>query len=220
MRLGQLQSLLAVDEAVERVMAAVDASGHARDTVVVFTSDNGFSWNEHRWVGKQCPYEECLRVPLVIRFPLLGDGGREEPRMALNVDLAPTIAHLAGVPVPADVDGRSLVPLLRGSAGRWRVAFLIEYFALAAFDPPSFAGIRTKRWKLIRYADPSDDQLLDLAADPFELESMRPARRPIARRLERYLQKLRGAAADSGRVTIGDDATARDPGQPAPETRR
>jgi N-acetylglucosamine-6-sulfatase len=196
-RRGHLQSLQAVDEAVARILAAVDASGQAANTAVIFTSDNGLCWDEHRVIGKGCPYEECLRVPLVIRYPPLARAGRQDPRMVLNIDLAPTIAALAKVPVPPATDGRSLVPLLRRAGGPWRAAFLFEYFANPGEAPPSFTGVRTKHWKLTRYEDPSDDELLHLTTDPYELESARPEQHPITPYLQRMLNRLRDARGSS-----------------------
>jgi arylsulfatase A-like enzyme len=189
MRRGQIQALQAVDEAVERILGAVDASGATADTAVLFTSDNGLSWDEHRWIGKGCAYEECLRVPLVVRLPSSPRAGRVEPRMALNIDLAPTIAALAGVRAPR-ADGRSLLPLIRGVPARWRSSFLFEFFTNPGDAQPSFVGVRTTRWKRVRYPDASDDELLDLATDPYELQSKRPDLRQIARRLD---QRFRGA---------------------------
>jgi N-acetylglucosamine-6-sulfatase len=200
-RLGQLQALQAIDEAVERILGAVEASGQTSNTVVIFTSDNGLSWEEHRWIGKGCPYEECLRVPLVIRFPPLARGGRQDARMALNIDLAPTIAALAHVPVAQGTDGQSLVPLLRRSGGPWRPAFLFEYFANPGEVPPNFTGVRTKRWKLTRYDDPSDDELLHLSSDPYELTSAPPHQHAVTRHLQRALDELRGPVSSD--VTAG-----------------
>jgi N-acetylglucosamine-6-sulfatase len=190
-RRGQLQALQAVDEAVAGILAAVDASGQAGNTAVILTSDNGLCWDEHRVIGKGCPYEECLRVPLVIRYPPLTSGGWQQPRMALNIDLAPTIAALADVPVAPGTDGQSLVPLLRRTAGGWRRAFLFEYFANPGETPPSFAGVRTNHWKLTRYDNPSDDELYDLRTDPYELTSARPDQHAVSRRLQRIMDELR-----------------------------
>jgi arylsulfatase A-like enzyme len=195
MRRGQLQALQAVDEAVERILGAVDANGQTRDTAVIFTSDNGLCWDEHRLIGKECPYEECLRVPLVIRFPPLAHRARMERRMVLNIDLAPTIAALAHVRVSPGIDGRSLVPLLRRAAVAWRPAFLFEYFANPGEVMPSFAGVRTTRWKLVHYPDSSDDELLHLETDPYELQSERPDQHRITRRLDRMLRRLEGRSA-------------------------
>jgi arylsulfatase A-like enzyme len=203
-RQGQLQALQAIDEAVERILGAVDAIGQTSNTVVIFTSDNGLSWEEHRWLGKGCPYEECLRVPMVIRFPPLARGGRQDARMALNIDLAPTSAALAHVPAGTGIDGRSLVPLLRRSSGPWRAAFLFEYFANPGEVPPNFTGVRGKRWKLTRYDNPSDDELLHLATDPFELTSEHPGERAISRHLQRVMDTLRGP--------VSSDVTAAHPG--------
>ena len=105
LRAQQIRSLQAVDDAVRALIEHQRARGRLDDTFFFYTSDNGLSWGEHRWTKKEVPYEESIRVPLVIRFD-----GRAEPhvedRMALNIDLAPTIADLAGLDVP-DVDGPS-----------------------------------------------------------------------------------------------------------------
>ena len=124
--------------------------------------------------------------------------------MALNIDLAPTIAALAQVPVPAGTDGQSLVPLLRRSGGPWRAAFLFEYFANPGEVPPNFTGVRSKRWKLTRYDNPSDDELLHLTADPYELTSEPPGEQAISRHLQRVMDTLRGP--------VSSDATAGHPG--------
>ena len=110
----RMRSLLAVDDLVATVMDALSASGALEDTYVFFTSDNGFHLGEHRiGYGKRTPYEEAIRVPLLVRGPGV-PAGRVVEELALNVDLAPTFAELAGVAAPDFVDGRSLVPLLRG----------------------------------------------------------------------------------------------------------
>lgn len=124
--------------------------------------------------------------------------------MVLNIDLAPTIAALARVPVPPGTDGESLVPLLRGAADGWRTEFLFEYFANPGETPPSFAGVRTRRWKLTRYDDPSGDELLHLTTDPYELTSARPDQRSITQRLQRILSKLRGPVSSDVTVTKAD----------------
>jgi arylsulfatase A-like enzyme len=144
-------------------------------------------------------------VPLVIRYPPLARAGRQQPRIALNIDLAPTIAALAHVPAAPGTDGQSLVPLLKGAAGGWRSEFLFEYFANPGETPPSFAGVRTRQWKLTRYDDPSDDELLHLTTDPYELTSVPPDQQAITRRLARDLSKLQGPTSGP--------ATARKPNE-------
>jgi arylsulfatase A-like enzyme len=169
LRIRQLQMLQAVDEFVDDLMDRLEASGVAGDTIVVFTSDNGFTWAEHRWVGKACTYEECLRVPLVVRYPRLAPLPRADDALALNIDLAPTLAELAGAEPPIDRDGRSLVRTLDGTERDPPETFHFESFAGTRF---SFAGIREARWKFSEYAITGERELYDLLEDPHELENL------------------------------------------------
>jgi len=124
----RLRSLLAVDDLVGTVTDALRAAGTLEETYVVVTSDNGYHLGEHRiGFGKRTPYEEAIRVPLLVRGPGV-PAGRTVEELALNLDLAPTFAELAGVAVPGFVDGRSLVPLLEGQPTAWRQVGLVETF--------------------------------------------------------------------------------------------
>jgi N-acetylglucosamine-6-sulfatase len=168
-RQSQYRTLLAVDRAVGDIVQALRETGRLGNTMIVFASDNGLAWGEHRWDGKQTPYEESIRVPLVIRYPPLTRERRIAPQMALNIDLAPTFAALAGAPRP-HVDGRSLLPLLEGSTA-WRHDFLIEH----EFDPrgtriPSYCAVRTTHQLFVAYGT-GEREFYDLRSDPFELEN-------------------------------------------------
>lgn len=131
-RQAAYESLLSVDEQLAAILAQLDDLGVAEDTVVILTSDNGSSWGEHRlWTqGKACPYEECQRVPMVVRYPRGGAGGAltfDTP--VLNLDLAPTLADLARVRVPVPVDGASFAPWLRGDPPPpLRADYLLEHW--------------------------------------------------------------------------------------------
>lgn len=166
-----LESLLAVDEAVATILRALDETGRTNDTLVLFTSDNGLSLGEHRIVGKQCPYEECMRVPLVVRYPRWTTSARTDARPVANIDLAPTWTELAGTVPATPVDGTSLARLFDGSAA-WRRDLLVESFSLF---PPTWAAVRDDRYKYVEYlrggADGHEVELYDVAADPSELES-------------------------------------------------
>ena len=94
-RIDQLESLQAVDEGVRAIMDALRAIGEDDNTLVIYTSDNGFSWGSHKWRPKQCPYQECMRVPMIMRYPPLGTTARTDDRFVLNIDFAPTIVELA-----------------------------------------------------------------------------------------------------------------------------
>lgn len=113
-RLDSQRELLAIDDGVKRVIDTLKAEGALEDTLIIFAADNGFSWGSHRRMGKNCPYEECINFPLLIRYP--GAANRVESRLVSNVDLAATITDFAGVTPGLALDGRSLIPLLDDSA--------------------------------------------------------------------------------------------------------
>ncbi|MGH3016597.1 MAG: sulfatase/phosphatase domain-containing protein, partial [Gaiellaceae bacterium] len=161
------------------------------DTLVIFMSDNGLLWGEHRLTGKQAPYEESIRVPLVVRFDRLATGTRTETRQALNVDVAPTVAALAGVAAPR-AEGRSLVPLLRNRSVVWRGEFLVESLRTGPNpDVPTYCAVRGRRYVYVAYAT-REEELYDLAADPRQLENRAgdPALSPILGLFRKHLLRL------------------------------
>jgi arylsulfatase A-like enzyme len=162
------ETLLAVDEAVKDLFDALDAKDALQDTVVVFMTDNGFSLGEHRWTGKVCQYEECIRTPLLIRNP--HGAPRTIGTPVSNIDLAPTLADLAGVSPSTTVDGRSLVPLLQGETLPELPVLLHSERASDRF-PPRFWGIRTSRYKYVRSGKHHFEELYDLLLDPYELQN-------------------------------------------------
>jgi arylsulfatase A-like enzyme len=169
-RIDQLETLLSVDEAVGAFLAAIESLGLRDNTVVVFTSDHGTGWGEHWWWGKEAAYEELARVPLAMRYPLLAPAPRSEDGFVLNIDLAPTLAELAGVSPVGTVNGTSLIGLLDGSTAE-RQDFLIEY--AIGFLVPGYAAIRTHEWKYIENHDSAEfKELYDLVNDPYELENL------------------------------------------------
>jgi arylsulfatase A-like enzyme len=150
------------------------------NTLILFTSDNGILHGERRWTKKEAPYEGSIRVPLVMRWDAAGwtPGTRLPGVLALNIDLAPTIADAAGVPHPP-TDGRSLLPLLGGERSSWRSDLLIEHMQ-GTNSIPTFCAVRSERWTYVRYST-GEEELDDLVADPFELENLvaDPAMRPV-----------------------------------------
>jgi arylsulfatase A-like enzyme len=178
----QLETLLSVDDAVGTLVDALRDTGRLGNTLFVFTSDNGLSWGENRWNSKYVADEASIRVPLVIRFDPLVDAPRRESRPALNIDLAPTFASVAGAPLAAE--GRDLEPLLEGSAAPWRTVFLVEH--MGPFAPP-YCVLRRPALKYVQYAT-GEEELYDLAADPYELDNL--ARDPAYREL-RHAQRVR-----------------------------
>lgn len=164
-----------IDRAVGRVLDALERQRLADDTVVVFTSDNGYFLGERGLAGKWLIYEESIRVPLLVLDPR-ADASRRgviaDP-MVLNVDIPPTLLELAGVEAPAAYAGRSLVPWLAGEAPEWRSDFLYEHLFAHAQIPRS-VGVRGERWVYARYVDrdPVHEQLFDLESDPDQLRNL------------------------------------------------
>ena len=194
-----LESLLAVDQAVGRIVGALEQSGELANTIIVFTSDNGFLYGEHRIpLGKISVYEPSTRVPLIIRGPGVRAGLRLRQQVA-NIDLAPTILEAAGARAGLQTDGRSLWPLLRDPGVFWGRDLLHEGPAVDAFEL-KFTALRTPRWLYARYLTGAEE-LYDLAQDPDELVNLRadPAAADIRAELRRRLEVLERCAADECR---------------------
>ncbi len=201
---SRLASLLAVDDMVGRIVGALRRNDALDDTVIVFTSDNGFLLGEHRIQnGKQFPYETSIRVPLEIRGPGI-PSGEVRRQLAANVDLAPTILDLAGVEAGSPRDGVSLLPLIEDDQLFGGRAIALENWCQvndACFDPldpdkPRYRGVRTDRYAFMRYPN-GEEELYDLRRDPFELRSLDRSRRHgdelgALRRLERRLESCAG----------------------------
>ena len=200
-RRHMLQSLQALDRSVATIVGELRSQGRLGRTVIVLTSDNGYLWGEHRLVEKIWPYEEALRVPLVVRTPWTPEASTDD-RLVLNIDLAPTIADLAGVRASPAPDGRSLVPLLRGERPTWRRAFVMEWLARRPEDPrapPPYEGIHTERYSYVEYRDGARE-LYDLRRDPLQLDNLaaddrhRALAAELAARLRDLLDNASGEA--------------------------
>jgi N-acetylglucosamine-6-sulfatase len=178
-----------IDDAVRRIVDALRRRGALNDTVIIYLTDNGFSFGEHRWVTKDCPYDECIRTPFFVRFP--GAFPRTDPHLISNVDLAPTIADLAGIAPGGPVEGRSIVPLLRGeSPPDWRSGVLTEWIGDDRI--PQWWSVRTRDAVYVEYGN-GDRELYDLRTDPFELQNRagNPAFASLQARLASQLAALR-----------------------------
>lgn len=164
----------AADDNLGRLLQTLDELGLTEDTVVIFTSDNGFYQGEHNLGDKRSVYDESLRIPLFVRYPKLIAKGKVLDEMALNIDLAPTLLDLAGVAVPREIQGRSWLPLLAGKNKEWRQSFLAEYFLENRFaTTPTIVAVRTTNAKLIKYPGHEEwTELFDLAADPYETKNL------------------------------------------------
>lgn len=162
------RALLAVDDLVQEIIDTLEQSGKLENTVIVFLSDHGFLFGEHNLIKKHWPYEEAIRIPLMIRFPGVA-GNRDESRVVSNVDLASTFCEIAGVVPTAPQNGRSLVPLIKNPGIYWDEAALLEKHIDGRGDF-EFFGVRTAGWTYVEYSN-GEKELYDLTADPYQLEN-------------------------------------------------
>ena len=175
--LDYFRCISAADDCLGRLLDALDELGFASNTVVIYTSDNGYYLGEHGLGDKRSAYEESLRVPFIVRDPSLDATahGRVKDEMVLNLDLAQTLLDYAGVPPPQAMQGRSWRQLLSGAAANWRQAWFYEYFAENQKNSrvPDITASRTVDAKLIHYTDhPEWSELFDLKADPYETRNL------------------------------------------------
>ena len=168
--------LSAVDESVGRIFKVLEDANQLADTLIIFTSDEGYFYGEHGLsVERRLSYEESARIPLFMRYPKMIKPASTIGAFALNIDIAPTLLEIGGAPIPQPTHGRSLAPLLRGEKVPWRNSFLIEYFSDTVFPrmlKMGYQTVRADRWKYIHYVDlEAMDELYDLKNDPFELKN-------------------------------------------------
>jgi N-acetylglucosamine-6-sulfatase len=199
---GRLEMLLAVDDSLGRIVGTLEKLGSLEHTVVVFTSDHGYFNGEHGLnEERRLAYEETIRIPLLVRYPRLVPAGATPRELVMNIDLAPTLLALAGLPTSGGMHGRSLVPVFQGSARDWRSSVLLEYFSDTVFPrirSMGYAAIRSDRYKYIEYRELKGmNELYDLQSDPYEQHNLvgdaqaRPA-------LERLRDELRRLLAETG----------------------
>jgi arylsulfatase A-like enzyme len=164
--LDYFRLISSMDENVGRLLASLDDLGLRENTVVIFSSDNGFYLGEHSLGGKCSAYEESIRIPLLVHHPRLGEAakGRVIDEIALNIDLAPTLLELAGASIPGEIQGRSWGSLLRGVAAPWRSSFFYQYSYTSNFPSPAVTAVRTQTAKLIRY--PGHEEWTEVASGP------------------------------------------------------
>ena len=189
-----LRCIASVDDNVGRVLDYLDASGLADNTVVVYSSDQGFYLGDHGWYDKRWMYEESLRMPLIVRWPGQTKPGSVDENLVQNLDFAETFLDIAGVKPPSDMQGRSIVPLLKGrSLDDWRTSIYYHYWEFPAVHMVNrHFGVRTDRYKLIHYYELKEWELFDLEKDPDELKSVYgdPAYADVVKRLEAELVRL------------------------------
>jgi N-acetylglucosamine-6-sulfatase len=189
-RISMIEALQAVDRAVGDLVTALRAEGRLDNTLIVFMSDNGYLFGQHRERGKNTPYDAATRVPMVIRYDPLVAASGVSGENAMNIDVAPTVADLAGVTPTPDTDGLSLRPMLLNPDGDIRGAFLLEGGDKRPSGHSAYCGARDERYMYVRYAD-GQAEFYDYEKDPFELNNSIDSHR---RRVRRHIRELKSFA--------------------------
>jgi arylsulfatase A-like enzyme len=188
-----LATARSLDRNIGNILHYLDSTGLSKNTIVIYASDQGFYMGEHGWFDKRFMYEESLRTPFIIRYPGVVKPGSKINNFMLNIDWAPTFLDMAGVKAPADMQGVSYLPLLKGKSVKWRKAVYYHYYEFPQphHVSPHF-GVRTERYKLIRfYGTPADSwELFDLKTDPHELHNIYDKNQKIAADLKVTLRQL------------------------------
>ena len=197
-----LRCIASIDDNVGRLLKYLDESGLAANTLVIYTSDQGFYLGDHGWFDKRFMYEESLRMPLVARYPKGIKPGSVNDDIVLNLDFAETFLDFAGAPVPKDMQGRSIRPVLAGKTpADWRTSMYYHYYEYpGAHSVKRHFGVRTKRHKLIHfYHDIDAWELFDLQKDPHELKNVYgdPAYAGVVKDLKAELARLQKQYGDS-----------------------
>jgi len=173
-----LRCVKSLDRSVGNIMQTLKDLKLDDNTVVLFLSDHGYLWGEHGLGGKWLLYEESIRVPIIIREPGRSGSSRGKTldELALNIDIAPTVLDMAGIQIPAEMDGRSMYPLLRGERSPWREDFFMEHVGVIDVENPipDSRGVRSQEWKYIRYVntEPEVEEMYHVSVDPLESENL------------------------------------------------
>jgi arylsulfatase A-like enzyme len=203
-----LRCIAGIDDSIGRVLDYLDESGLAENTLVIYSSDQGFYLGEHGWYDKRWMYEESLEMPFVARWPGRIPAGTRVPQLIQNIDYAPTFLELAGETVPADIQGNSLLGLMAGETpSDWRDSIYYHYYEYP--EPHRVAphyGVRTDRHKLIYYYETEEWELFDLVDDPQEMRSVydAPERAELVATLKAELRRLREHYEDDTGVEFTD----------------
>ncbi len=199
-----LRCIAAVDENIGRILDYLDESGLAENTIVIYSSDQGFYLGEHGWFDKRWMYEESLATPLIVKWPGVTKPGTSNSDLVQNLDYAETFLEMAGVEVPADMQGKSLVPLLKGESGDFRDAIFYHYYEYPSWHMVTrHFGIKNERFKLIYYYLNDEWELFDLKQDAQEMYNLyeKPGYEPIITDLKAQLKDLAVHYQDSVAVS-------------------
>jgi N-acetylglucosamine-6-sulfatase len=194
------ETITAMDRDIDRLLSELDVLGLRDNTLVIYMGDNGMQWGTHGRHGIREPYEDAARLPMIVRAPwLVSDPGAVRDQIVLNIDIAPTMLDLAGITVPPEMDGVSLIPILRDPRQAGREAFLLEFWRYFPENTPSYVGVVTQRYKYIEFERGRSPWLFDLVKDPDEQHNLYDTaeRRQLLPDLKRKLAELR--AGQEGR---------------------
>lgn len=193
-----------VDENVGRLLDYLEEIGELDNTIIIYTSDQGFFLGEHGWFDKRFMYEECQRTPLLVRYPKAVAAGTRTKALAMNIDYAPTLLDFAGVEIPEDIQGRSLKGVLTSKGAipsDWRTGVYYHYYEYPSWHSVKrHYGIRTERYKLIHFYNDVDEwELYDLQEDPHELQNRydNPAYAAVREEMHARLKELQAEADDT-----------------------
>ncbi len=217
-----LACIQSVDDNIGRMLDFLDQSGLASNTVVIYTSDQGFFLGDHGLYDKRFMYEPSLKMPFLIRWPGVIKPGSTQDQMIINTDFAPTFMDMAGQKTPADMQGRSIVPLLRGERpSDWRTSMYYRYY----HDPGdhntrAHYGVRTLTHKLIFYWKKDQWELFDLTKDPSEMHNIYddPANKDLVAKLKAELFRLKKELKDNDEFANEQPPNGVDP-KPAAQRR-
>jgi arylsulfatase A-like enzyme len=202
-----LRCVKGVDESVGKLRKTLKELGLSDNTVVIYSSDQGFYIGDHGWYDKRWMYEESLKMPLVVSWPGVTKPGSKSEAMVQNLDYAQTFLDLAGAPQPDDMQGISLKPLLEGKTPEWRKSIYYHYYEHPSVHMvPRHYGVRTERYKLIHFYQFDDWEFYDLITDPDELDNLynKPEHQTIIAETKKELARLRKTYQDDSNVSIKD----------------
>jgi len=189
-----LRTLTAVDNGLGEIYDLLKRKGILDNTIIVFAGDNGFFQGEHGLGDKRLAYNESMRIPLIMRYPKLAKANQTISEMVLNADIAPTFLEMAGVSIPSQMQGKSVVPLLHGKNEDWRKSFLFTYWTDLVYFIPRITAIRTEKYLYSTTPDINDiDELYDVVNDPAELNNLskKPEFSAIENNLKIELEQLK-----------------------------
>jgi arylsulfatase A-like enzyme len=194
------ETITAMDREIERLLGVMDRKGLRNNTLIIYLGDNGMSWGEHGHHGIRETWEEVIRVPFIVRAPwLVDDAGSTRKAMVLNIDVAPTILEAAGVAVPADMDGQSLLQQIQSGAAKGRKAMMLEFWRYYPEPTPTYTGVRTERYKYVRFEKGRKPWIFDLKEDPSEGKNLygTPRGDRLEPQLKTLLEKLKSGQRDA-----------------------